>query len=167
MASRLIRPHSTLPSSSSSSSSPTSSDPAKKKKLMVMVGIGVPKDGPGGTDPTANPASSPSSSSAPSPEPDADDSAPPQSMPGAGSASLASPEGQGVPPEAVCYHTGDQHCSACEYMQPDGNCSWLKMPVQPDDWCRLFEAKGGEPDADDLSGGQPGQSPTSNQSLPT
>lgn len=146
MASRLMRPQ-PPPNSSSASSS---SDPAgKKKKLMLMVGIGVPKDSSGGS-------SSPSSPASPNPDPT---TATPPSDPGVGvghgaGTGLASPEGQGVPPDAVCFHTGDENCSACLYMEPTGNCSWLKMPVQPNDHCELFEAKGGmEPDADDL--GQP------------
>jgi hypothetical protein len=62
------------------------------------------------------------------------------------------PDGKPVPPEAVCYHTSDENCANCVYME-NGSCTWLKMPVGEGDWCKLYEAKGGsEPDTDERDG---------------
>jgi hypothetical protein len=62
-----------------------------------------------------------------------------------------STDGRGVPPDAVDYHTADEHCGVCEYNK-GGQCDWLKMPVGDGDHCELFEAKGGEQDGDDMGG---------------
>jgi hypothetical protein len=44
----------------------------------------------------------------------------------------------GIPPEAVAYHTGDENCGVCSYMAQDGMCSKLKMVVGEADHCQLF-----------------------------
>lgn len=63
-------------------------------------------------------------------------------------------EGEGrVPPEAVSYHGGDERCDVCEYYS-DGNCSWLKMPVDESGHCTLFENSGD----DSMSGVEQGAS---------
>ncbi len=48
-----------------------------------------------------------------------------------------------IKPEAVCYRTADQTCGSCEYMQDDGQCSRLMMPVADGDGCNLHEPKAG------------------------
>ncbi len=53
--------------------------------------------------------------------------------------------GAGIKPEAVSYRTSAETCASCEYMQDDGNCSQLKMPVAEGDSCNLHTPKqGGE-----------------------
>lgn len=47
-------------------------------------------------------------------------------------------EGEGIPPEAVAYRDENQVCGACAYMEQDGNCSKLKIPVGPGASCLLF-----------------------------
>lgn len=149
--------------------SPPTSGPAKKKKgLMIGLMVGAPKDdqGPTGDDPlnskspsTDPPPSSPighASSQAPG-------APPPESLPGQGQAGGGgeSTAGRPIPPESVDYHTAAENCAACTYMLPDGQCDWLKIPVQHGDHCSLFEMKGemGH-DQDDLGGGDAmGESP--------
>lgn len=46
-----------------------------------------------------------------------------------------------IPPDAVCYHTGEENCGACEYMGPDGTCVYLQIQVGPQDHCNLFEMR--------------------------
>lgn len=48
-----------------------------------------------------------------------------------------------IPPDAVCYHSGEENCGACEYMGPDGTCAYLKITVSPQDHCNLFEMREG------------------------
>lgn len=47
-----------------------------------------------------------------------------------------------VRPEWVDYHTGEETCQNCEYMQ-GSNCTVLQMPVGPSDHCEAWEPKGG------------------------
>lgn len=146
-------------------SPPSSSQSARKKKPGLMIAIGIPKGGPSddstsnGPDPQSKPPSPapmgggipppvhPRDLAATSPDPLAAVGA----GGGGGGQGQESTTGKAVPPHAVAYHTAAENCGACEYMGPDGNCSWLKMPVQHGDHCLLFEQKGGmEPDSDDL-----------------
>jgi len=115
---------------------------------MVALAIGVPKDGANSSSPASPPGADPTN----------DDSAPPQAPPSADGTSPVDDEmaeGEGVPPDAVCYHTAAENCGGCSHMEASGNCTWLKIPVQPGDWCKLYEPKG--QDADDLSGPATGQ----------
>src|ERR1700736_6586491 len=100
--------------------------PTKKPGVSVSIlGIGGPKPPPEGGPPpfSGAPKAAPEP---PKPDDGSDDEA-----------------GEGIPPEAVSFRDGSKKCSSCEYNE-GGNCSKLKMPVQPDDGCNLHEAKGGE-----------------------
>lgn len=133
--------------------------PKKKKSLMIGLMVGQPKDseqagGPPGTEDkppepvgSPEPAHQPPTAATP-PGPEAGGSAMGQ---GQGESTMGKP----IPPEAVGFHTAAENCGACEYMLPDSNCSWLKIPVQHGDHCQLFQMKGGEPDMDDMAAGGP------------
>ncbi len=161
MASRLINPR--------PAPSPSNSPNGKKRKLILAIGVGVPKDGgsPSPSSPSPSLSSSQMDNYSPEPpKPQGHGSAPgsptdPSSVPaqappfsGGAPGDDEMSEGEGVPPDAVCYHTATENCGGCSHMEPSGNCTWLKIQVQPGDWCRLYESKG--QDADDLSN-QPGQ----------
>jgi hypothetical protein len=51
-----------------------------------------------------------------------------------------------VTPEAVCYRSADEICSACEYLV-EGHCELLDMPVEEGASCNGWSAKTGEMDA--------------------
>ncbi len=59
--------------------------------------------------------------------------------------------GAGIKPEAVSYRTAAETCGSCQYMQDDGNCSKLMMPVADGDGCNLHEAKSGA----EMTAGEP------------
>src|SRR5689334_5604350 len=106
----------------------------KKPGLGVLIAVGRPRPNGGAPPPYKAPrpegdGEKPESATpAPSPK-DPDAGRPEQSV--------------AISPEAVSYHTGDVNCSNCEYMQDDGQCRVLKMPVGPSDWCKAHEDKGG------------------------
>ena len=50
-------------------------------------------------------------------------------------------DGGGIPPEAVCYRSADQKCGSCTFYE-GGQCSQLKMPVEDQAGCNLYDAKG-------------------------
>jgi len=99
--------------------------PSKKSNLIVALGIGKPKR----------------------------ESAPPgmPRMPGGDEEQGIEPdapeelaEGDGaVPPAAVGYHGEAERCDGCEYYK-DGDCTWLRMPVDAGGHCSLFEASSEE-----------------------
>lgn len=47
-----------------------------------------------------------------------------------------------ISPESVSYRSEQQVCANCQYMEADGNCVALKMPVAPGDGCNLFSEGG-------------------------
>ncbi len=51
--------------------------------------------------------------------------------------------GMGIKPEAVSYRTAAQVCGSCSFMQDDGNCSKLMMPVAEGDGCNLHTPREG------------------------
>lgn len=48
-----------------------------------------------------------------------------------------------IPPDAVCYHSGEENCGNCEYMGPDGTCVYLQIQVDPQAHCNLWEMREG------------------------
>ncbi len=49
-------------------------------------------------------------------------------------------QGSDIAPEAVSYRDSQQHCEACVYMNQDGTCDKLGIPVEPTAGCNLFTA---------------------------
>lgn len=49
-----------------------------------------------------------------------------------------------ITPESVCYRDEQQVCANCVYMDADGSCRALGIPVDPGAGCNLF--KGGDGD---------------------
>lgn len=47
-----------------------------------------------------------------------------------------------IPPEAVNYHDDLQRCDMCRYMNENGDCAVLKMPVSAEGACTVFQAQG-------------------------
>jgi len=48
-----------------------------------------------------------------------------------------------IPPDAVCYHSGEENCGNCEYMGPDGTCVYLQIQVDQQAHCNLWEMREG------------------------
>lgn len=62
---------------------------------------------------------------------------------GAGQAGRPAPQGDGIPPEAVCYRSEMETCGSCEYNDA-GQCSKLSIPVSDGDGCNLFKGREGQ-----------------------
>lgn len=70
------------------------------------------------------------------------------SDPMAGAGPQGGGEGAVVTPEALHYHDDEWECQKCQFMDPSGQCSVLKMAVSPQGACNAFSASdtGGAPD---------------------
>lgn len=107
-----------------------------KKGLLIAI---LPKRG--GARP-AGPAPWESSSKGTADSPASPSSAEPEPLPeGSDSPDEDDSDPSRVRPEDVDYHDDSCACELCEYMQHDGTCRVLRMPVPPRGWCRRFEPK--------------------------
>lgn len=99
------------------------------KDMMIAIGVGKKKEMP----PALKPLGEKPNPGKVSAIKDGADSGPDEKEDSSGKA---------VPPDAVAYRTEEQQCVNCEYLDSGGECSWLKIPVDPHDSCSLFEASG-------------------------